>query len=177
MNQTRGFSDSSFILHPSSLIVMPSPAADALRVVLFGLPDAGKSALLGALGQAAATQEIALQGQLDDESHGLDELRKSVYEQHPRVAVQEVEPYPVRYQPYPGAGLGDGRMEAVLYDCDGRAATDLLSGKQALAPGGAALAQAVLAADALVLIVDASQAGQRDADLAAFDQFLETFER
>ena len=56
--------------------IMPEPnrpqvtqvpiSADALRIVLFGLPHAGKSSLLGALAQAGQTQENLLPGHLTD---------------------------------------------------------------------------------------------------------------
>jgi len=38
----------------------------ALRIVLFGMPDAGKSSLLGALLQAGQTQEHLLDGRRDE---------------------------------------------------------------------------------------------------------------
>ncbi len=49
---------------------------DDLSIVLFGMPAAGKSSLLGALAQAAQAQEHLLNGRLTDVSHGLDELRR-----------------------------------------------------------------------------------------------------
>jgi len=52
--------------------------SDDLSIVLFGMPAAGKSSLLGALGQAAQAQEHLLNGRLTDVSHGLDELRRRV---------------------------------------------------------------------------------------------------
>src|SRR5579872_5060628 len=56
----------------------PKPTAprSALRVVLFGMPDAGKSSLLGALGQAAQTQEHVLNGHLTDLSRGLADMQR-----------------------------------------------------------------------------------------------------
>jgi hypothetical protein len=150
------------------------PNSDPLRVVLFGMPDAGKTSLLGALAQAADTQTRALQGKLTDESHGLDELRERVYEQRPRETLQEIVPYPVRYEPNAVAGGPPGPQEAQLIDCDGRAANALLSGDKSL--DGSGLAQAVVAADALVLVVDASHPEHRESDFAAFGQFLEVLE-
>src|SRR5262249_36016894 len=111
----------------------PAVASDALRVVLFGLPDAGKSSLLGALDQAAHVQERALQGTLEDQSKSREELRRRVYEGRPRETLQEIIPYPVVYRPFPGAGPDDGGpTPAVLFDCDGRAANELLTGRASL---------------------------------------------
>src|SRR6478672_11561869 len=82
-----------------------TPAAippDALRIVLFGMPDAGKSSLLGALAQAAQTQERALGGRLSDLSNGLAELQHRLYDERPRETLQEIVPYPVAYEPFDG---------------------------------------------------------------------------
>ena len=59
---------------------MPDPIApDPLRLVLFGLPGAGKSSLLGALAQAAESQPHLLDGRIADPSPNLADLRRSVY--------------------------------------------------------------------------------------------------
>ena len=106
----------------------PSPVDPAaLRLVLFGMPDAGKSSLLGALAQAAETQARALHGHLNDPAHGLDELRKKLYEDRQTETQQEIVPYSVRFSPY-----GQPSMPAVLYDCDGRAANELLTQKRSM---------------------------------------------
>src|SRR5207253_1032359 len=125
-----------------------------LRIVLFGMPDAGKSSLLGALAQAAQTQEQALNGRLLDLGQGLADLQRRLYEEEPRQTVEELHPFPVAVEPL----AGPGRVEAVLYDCDGRVANDLLSRRRGLEAAGAdgSLAAAVLAADTLILVVDAA---------------------
>ena len=41
-------------------------SADASRIVFLGLPDSGKSALLGALAQASETQDKLLGSRLTD---------------------------------------------------------------------------------------------------------------
>src|SRR5262245_45881819 len=106
----------------------PKPDPDALSIVLFGLPGAGKSSLLGALAQAAQTQGHPIGARLVDESRGLAELRQRLYEENARRTAEEVVPYPVDYEPFSQDGQGKRKepLEAVLIDCDGRVANDLL---------------------------------------------------
>jgi hypothetical protein len=150
---------------------------DALRIVLFGMPDAGKSSLLGALAQAAQSQERALQGRLTDLTEGLAELRSRVYDDRPRETLEEVVPYPVSFEPYSNAKPDPaGRTRAVLYDCDGRVANELLASRLPVGatptPDGG-LAQAIQDADALVLVIDASAPPEQiDTDLREFVRFL-----
>src|SRR5437763_1510325 len=114
---------------PDRVAVRP----DMLRIVLFGMPDAGKSSLLGALAQAAQTQERTLGGRLTDLTHGLSTLQRRVYDERPRETLEEIVPYPVTFDPITGARVdADRREEAVLYDCDGRAANDLLGRRDGL---------------------------------------------
>lgn len=154
----------------------PVPA-DALRVVLFGIPDAGKSSLLGALAQSAQTQEHLLNGHLTDLSRGLEALQKRLYDGQPRETLDEVVPYAVVFQPFTPP-TGGRRLEAVLVDCDGRAANELLSRRKRLDPASGSLAGAILGADALVLAVDCSAApAQVDADFAEFGRFLRLLEQ
>ncbi len=162
---------------PARVAVSP----DMLRIVLFGMPDAGKSSLLGALAQASQTQERALGGRLTDLTHGLSELQRRVYDDRPRETLEEIVPYPVTFDPLNGPRIDtDRREQAVLYDCDGRAANNLLSRRDGLAddaPAGS-LAEAVTDADALVLVVDAGASpAQVDSDLAEFVRFLRLFQR
>jgi hypothetical protein len=146
-----------------------------LRLVLFGMPDAGKSSLLGALAQAAQTQEHVLNGRLTDTGRGLAELRQRVYDGTPRQTLEELLPFPVTFEAFTGAG-GPRRFEAVLYDCDGRAANDLLSRRRPLGAGD--LGAAVLAADTILLVVDAAAGpAQLDTDFTEFARFLRTLEQ
>ncbi len=151
----------------------PSPVdTGALRLVLFGMPDAGKSSLLGALAQAAETQARALRGHLNDPAHGLEELRKKLYEDRQTETQQEIVPYSVRFSPY-----GQPSVPAVLYDCDGRAANELLTQKRAMEDREGTLAGAVLNADGLILVVDASAPhAQIEDDFREFLRFLRFFE-
>ena len=162
----------------SALSPLPAPPTPldptAVRLVLFGMPDAGKSSLLGALAQAAHTQSRALHAHLNDLTHGLEELRNRVYEDRPRETQEEIVPYAVKFSPYGQAG-----WPAILYDCDGRAANDLLTQKRSLEQEARVgpLASAVLAADALILTVDASAPhNQIDDDFREFLRFLKFLE-
>jgi hypothetical protein len=155
----------------------PSVPADpsAVRLVLFGMPDAGKSSLLGALAQAAHTQGRALHGHLTDLSHGLGELRNRVYDDRLSETLEEIVPYPVRFAPY-----GKPARTAVLYDCDGRTANELLTHKRSMEKEARAgtLAGAVLEADALILTIDASAPHtQIEDDFREFLRFLRFLER
>ncbi|MCI0463588.1 MAG: 50S ribosome-binding GTPase [Gemmataceae bacterium] len=156
-------------------------AAGAMRVVLFGMPDAGKSSLLGALAQAAQIQEHLLNGKLIDKSQGLLELQRRLYEERPRETLEEVAPFPVRFEPFPprSGASAPSPFEVVLVDCDGRVANELLTQKQALQAGkrNGALARAVLDADALVLVVDsASDPATLQRDFTQFALFLRLLE-
>src|SRR5437870_4920712 len=120
---------------------MPPPALNrsAVRIVLFGMPDAGKSSLLGALAQAAQIQEHLLNGHLTDLSQGLGELERRLYEDGPRETLEEVISYPVAFEPFgPKDRVRDnGRFEAVLVDCDGRVANELVARRRPLGQDGA----------------------------------------
>jgi hypothetical protein len=159
------------------------PDAD-LRLVLFGMPAAGKSSLLGALARAAESQEHVLGGKLVDRTHGLDELEKQVYESSTRPTADEVVPYVVHFDPIAGNGQArpavPGALDAVLMDCDGRVANDLLVRRATLdenSPEGT-LAHEVLDADALILVIDASAPpAQVGADFTEFARFLRSMER
>ena len=158
----------------------PAGAAEPLRLVLFGLPAAGKSSLLGALAQAARTQEHLLHGRLVDRSEGLDKLWHRLYHDNPERTAEEIAPYAVDYEPFADDGAApEAPVHAEVIDCDGRAVNDILTGQReadANSPEGTLL-RALLDADALILVVDASASeGQVDADFAEFDRFLNQME-
>jgi hypothetical protein len=158
----------------------PTPAVspDALRIVLFGMPAAGKSSLLGAVAQAAQTQEHLLHGHLADPTHGLEELQKRLYEERSRPTAEEVAPYPITFEPFAHDG-GGTKTEGLLIDCDGRVANDLLARRKGLgddSPEGT-LAREVVEADTLVLVVDAAApTAQVEADFVEFGRFLRLLE-
>ncbi|MFQ3651747.1 MAG: GTPase domain-containing protein [Gemmataceae bacterium] len=144
-------------------------SAAALRLVLFGLPQAGKSSLLGALGQAARTQQQALAGRLDDLTGQLFQQTSILYEQRLQPpSEREVTPYPLRYLPTEGPP-----QELVLLDCQGTAAANLLENEEALeSPRPGTLAGEVAQADALLLVVNAHAS---DLDLLDIFQSFDTF--
>jgi GTPase SAR1 family protein len=165
---------------PTQAAPSSSPAAtpipsQALRIALFGMPAAGKSSLLGALLQSSQTQEELLDGRLVDVSQGLAELQRRLYENQPQETTQEIVSYPVRLE------RGGGALySAVLVDCDGRVANELVTRQRAL--GGASpnesLGAAILGADTLVLAVDASASpGQLQSDFVEFGRFLRVLEQ
>src|SRR5947209_20409293 len=105
---------------PAQTTATPPAAIDpgAVRVVLFGMPDAGKSSLLGALSQAAQTQERALGGRLTDLTSGLSELQRRVYDERPRETLEEIVPYPVTLEPFTDLKPDpDRRCDVVFIDC------------------------------------------------------------
>jgi hypothetical protein len=158
-----------------------TPSRHVQRLVLFGMPAAGKSSLLGALAQAAQTQEHLLNGHLTDLSKGLAELKRRLYEDQPQETLEEVVPYPISFEPFVPYEQGiDRRTEVVLVDCDGRVANDLLARRRALltTPEEGTLAQAILDTDTLVLVIDAAAAASHvDAEFAEFDRFLSLLEQ
>jgi hypothetical protein len=172
-------------LHSFSSPVPSTGSGNELQIVLFGLPGAGKSSLLGALGEAARTQEGLLGGRLTDRSGGLTALADRLYAGQDERTAEEVVPYPVRYEPSPAdggsaAGGSADAVDAVVMDCDGRVATDLLQGDRPLdedSPEGT-LAHEVLDADTLLLVVDASAEPARvETDFAEFNRFLGAMQR
>jgi GTPase SAR1 family protein len=152
---------------------------NTLRIVLFGMPDAGKSSLLGALVQAAHTQDRVLQGRLLDLTNGMAELWRRVYEDRQRETLEEIVPYSTYFEPYAGDPDATPNVGVMLYDCDGRIANELLSQRQSLQKNVKAgtLAQAVLDADALILTIDASASDEQvETDFREFVRFLRVLE-
>ncbi|HEV8062360.1 MAG TPA: hypothetical protein VGP68_20950, partial [Gemmataceae bacterium] len=170
------------VMPETPAVAGPAPFdSNALRIVLFGLPDAGKSSLLGALSQAAQTQEHVLNGRLTDVANGLAGIRERTYGEGPHETLHEIVPYPVIYQPFTLAGNQEyaAPQSVVLIDCDGRIANELVMRRRTLEPDtqDAGLAPSVLAADALLLVIDGSaHPVQVDADFTEFARFLRVLE-
>src|SRR4051794_38288462 len=106
-----------------------------LRIVLFGVPRAGKTSLLAALSQ--------VQEGLEDPTGGLTRQRQLCYDELPRPTETETVSYPVRF-PSP-----QGPIDAVLIDCDGRNALEMLKKRASPEEAAGALPQALLDADAI----------------------------
>jgi GTPase SAR1 family protein len=167
---------------PEPTATTPVAGKDDLRLVLFGLPAAGKSSLLGALEESAKIQEHLLHGRLTDRTGGLIDLDERLYTDRPSRTAEEVAPYPVEYEPFSSDGPAQApeKIQAVLIDCDGRVANDLLQARQSLdenSPEGS-LAREVVNADTLVLVVDASAPPEHiEADFTEFRRFLKLMEK
>src|SRR6516225_3751542 len=107
------------LMAESSPTTAPSATVgrDAVRIVLFGMPAAGKTSLLGALAQAAQTQEHLLHGRIEDRSHGLTELQHRLYDEEPRRTAEEVVPYPIDFEAFPDdQPVKAQHLDAVLID-------------------------------------------------------------
>ena len=144
------------------------------------MPGAGKSSLLGALAQAAQTQENALSGHLGDLSHGLEELQQRLYEGTPRQTLDEIVPYPVTFDVLASSSGGSVHSNAIFVDCDGRAANELLTKRRSLGAevGDGALAREIMASDTLLFVIDASAAATEiETVFALFSQFLRLLEQ
>src|SRR5207249_505673 len=95
--------------------------------------------------------------------------------------LKEIVAYPITFEPFAKAGApeSNGRVDAVLVDCDGRVANELLARRRSLNTDSrdGTLAQEILDADALILAIDASApATQINADFAEFGRFLRLLE-
>jgi len=149
-----------------------------LRIVLFGLKSAGKSSLLGALAQAAQTQEKYLKGTLTDRSEGrLASLHQRLFEDAPEQTEDDIVLYPLTFQPLTAAGPGPVR-DVMIFDCNGQSASDVLMNQQFDGVGRRnALVRALADADTVVLVVDGSdKPSQLERDFAQFANFLRLFE-
>src|SRR5262249_20003970 len=148
---------------------------NGLRIVFLGLPGAGKSSLLGALVQAAQLQEAQLGARVIDETQGLGQLHKGVYERGPAPTHDEMVPYPVTVEPLPDhPAMPAG--EALFIDSSGQTAAQLLAQDGVAAAGP--LPQEVSGADALVVVIDASSdATQLGRTFAQFSEFLRGLEQ
>lgn len=140
---------------------------NGLRLLLFGPPGSGKSALLGALVQAAESQALVLHGKLADDTGRLTALRDRTYAEALPATTDEVVAYPVHFAPPSSRPLA-----VTLLDCDGRLAAAYLAGKRPLDPHDSGLARAMLEADTVILTLDASATAEAETQLATLRRFL-----
>jgi hypothetical protein len=162
----------------------PEPLPDAPRVLLFGHRGAGKSALVGALLQAGETQGEALRGEVIASSVDLPRIRDAVYNNVKLDPYKtELVSYTIRLKPWratPSASPAADPLTVVLDDCDGIAAEALLEHPEPItrrAPNSP-VARAVVAADAIVLLVDgASTDDELHEAFKDFDAFLTVVHR
>src|SRR5438132_1367141 len=91
----------------------------ALNLVLFGMPSAGKTSLLGALAQASNTQAQLLNGRLMDRNGSLSLLWNLLQEEPNQPTPEEIVPYAIHFEPGPEGGRKrqNGGFDAVLIDC------------------------------------------------------------
>lgn len=160
----------------------PEVKQSPLRIVLFGVPKAGKTSLLAALGQIQKENPDLLQGELIDKQQGLERERELVYEQGAPRTEEEVLPVPIEFKPV--AKKGQRRresypVEANLIDCDGHIAAEILVGRRQLrgrkVKGG--LGPTLWDADTLVLVLDAAaKEDHMEKVFKAFGKFLRDLE-
>ena len=145
---------------------------DNLRIVLFGAPAAGKTSLIAALQHAGQSHGAHLgarpldagAGAAEAQSHKLGGKGQASHE-------DELRDYPFALE---AGGAGPGQATtATLTDCSGQAAQAILASPSGL-PVDRPLAQALLEADALILVIDASAA--LDRNVALMGQFLRFFQ-
>jgi len=151
------------------------PENPTLKVVLFGLPAAGKSALLGALGQAAQVQEAVLDGRIIKSSEAFAELHKGFADNRLQPTPDEVTAYPLSLEPLSGGPA----LAAELVDCSGTKAAEIVTGQRPLDGWrSGTLGTAICDADALIVPVDAAaDAAQLQRDFGQIAGFLRQFEQ
>ncbi len=133
---------------------------DIPQVLLFGHSGAGKSALLGALYQAGEKQGETLLGEVLEPSGRLASIREAIYSGKDLEKTHaELTSYTVRLRPWrEGTRLVGEPFTIVLNDCSGKAAESLIRHPNSLhdPETRAPLARAVIDADAIILLVNAS---------------------
>lgn len=120
-----------------------------LKLTLLGMPGAGKSALLGALVQAAQTQADKFDSHLARADEGIVQLQQSLYQNKIEPTPKEVEPHFIVLD------SAQGQRKIEISDGGGEASEALLQDAQAL-DGKRPLAQELAKSDGVVLVVDAS---------------------
>ncbi len=161
------------------LATAPPIPATTPRVLIFGHPGSGKSSLLGALLRASDAQPDTLEAEIEDPKRSLDSIRDSVYgEAETEPPRGEVIRHDITIRPLAEAGAPvPVPYQVVLLDCEGSAAGSLLKHPDSIDRQAAdgTVAQAVVASDALILVVNA---GESDAQLQKrFEDFVLFLER
>ena len=128
------------------------------QVLLFGHAGSGKSSLLAALMRAGEIQGEALHGEVQEASGRLAEIRDAVYRGTALVPTEtELMSYQVRVRPWKRDRDATART-FILHDCSGEAAENLIRHPSSLRDPDirASIARAVVDADAILLLVDAT---------------------
>jgi predicted GTPase len=146
------------------------------QVLLFGHVGSGKSSLLAALMRAGETQGDTLYGEVQEASGRLAEIRDAVYRGAKLTRTEtELMSYVVRVRPW-RRGSADGEARTIiLHDCSGEAAETLIRHPSSLRDPDtrAPIARAVIDADAILLLVDATSDDEELQEaFEEFDTFL-----
>ncbi len=160
----------------------PQSEPSVPRVLLFGHRGAGKSALIGALLQAGETQGETLQAELVSSSVDLPRIRDAVYsDQKITAPARELVSYTIHLRPWRSGTQPVGEpLTIILHDCDGRAAEELLEHPEPITQryANSPLARAVVEADAIMLLIDASSTeDELQEAFHEFNQFLQVVAR
>ena len=151
----------------------PPLPADTPKVLLFGHSGAGKSSVLGALLKASETEGPTLRGEVLEPSGRLASIRDSIYRGGELSHTDsELTSYTVRLRPWrTGAVAVTDPLTVVIHDCSGKAAEHLIAHPDAIQDSrtAAPVARAVVLADAIMLMVDASS--DEDELQEAFEEF------
>lgn len=160
-------------MHATVAAPAETGAASALplRVVVLGMPGAGKSSLIGALSQVAATQEDRRHGHPTNDGHAVAELRCRSCPDSPPESLDEIVPCDSKLEAC--SKLGVSRLQAVFVDCDGRAANAVLSRANSISvsENESRLAKTIVEAETLILVMDASEQNL-DSTASEFARFL-----
>jgi len=150
--------------------------ASVPQVLLFGHVGAGKSSLLAALMRAGEAQGETLHGEVQEASGRLAAVRDAVY-RGTSLAQSDTEltSYTIRLRPWRDGSSPAEPQTVILHDCSGRAAESLIRHPSSLRDPDtrAPIARAVIEADAILLLVDATSDDDQLQDaFEEFDTFL-----
>jgi GTPase SAR1 family protein len=138
----------------------------SLRLLLFGPPGSGKSALLGALAQASSSQAAVLHGKLVDDTGRLAALNEVAAAGALPATTHEIDTFPVHFE-----SEGQSPVAANLLDTGGVIAQEYLAGRLPLVPANRLLPHELLDADTIIITLPAA-GGSEAAQLKTFQDFL-----